>query len=56
MANLPVFLPRISHGQRNLVDYSSWGLKESDMTDHSMQRQIVTLEDDLTKLSILLPI
>ena len=28
----PVFLPGKSHGQRNLVDHSSWGHKESDMT------------------------
>ena len=26
----PVFLPGKSHGQRNLVGYSPWGLKESD--------------------------
>ena len=29
----PVFLPGESHGQRNLVGYSPWGRKESDMTD-----------------------
>ena len=23
-----------SHGQRNLVDYSPWGCKKSDMTEH----------------------
>ena len=28
----PVFLFGESHGQRRLVGYSSWGLKESDMT------------------------
>ena len=28
----PVFLPGEFHGQRNLVGYSPWGLKESDMT------------------------
>ena len=28
----PVFLPGKSHGQRNLVGYSPWGRKESDMT------------------------
>ena len=28
----PVFLPEKSHGQRNLVGYSPWGHKESDMT------------------------
>jgi len=26
----PVFLPGKSHGQRKLVGYSPWGLKESD--------------------------
>ena len=29
----PVFLPEKSHGQRSLVGYSSWGLKESDTTE-----------------------
>ena len=29
----PVFLPVQSHGQRNLVSYSPWGRKESDMTE-----------------------
>jgi len=29
----PVFLPGKSHGQRSLVSYSSWGRKESDMTE-----------------------
>ena len=29
----PVFLPGISLGQRNLVGYSPWGHKESDMTE-----------------------
>ena len=29
----PVFLPGKSHGQRSLVSYSPWGLKESDMTE-----------------------
>ena len=28
----PVFLPGKLHGQRSLAGYSSWGLKESDMT------------------------
>ena len=30
----PAFLPGESHGQRILVDYSPWGHKESDMTEH----------------------
>ena len=29
----PVFLARESYGQRRLVGYSPWGLKESDMTE-----------------------
>ena len=29
----PVFLPRNCHGQRRLVGYSLWGLKESDTTE-----------------------
>ena len=31
-----VFLSRESHGQRNLVGYSPWGLKESDMTEATL--------------------
>ena len=31
----PVFLPAKSHGQRSLVGYSSWGPKNSDMTEHA---------------------
>ena len=30
---MPVFLPGESHEQRNLVGYSPWGHKESDMTE-----------------------
>ena len=30
---IPVFLPGESHGQRSLAGYSTWGCKESDMTD-----------------------
>ena len=29
----PAFLPGEFHGQRRLVGYSSWGHKESDMTE-----------------------
>ena len=29
----PVFLPRESHGQRNLAGYGPWGHKELDMTE-----------------------
>ena len=35
----PVFLPRISHGQRNLVGYSPWGRKESDTSTHTQSRR-----------------
>ena len=28
-----IFLPRQSHGQRSLADYSPWGHKESDTTE-----------------------
>ena len=31
----PVFLPGKSHGQSNLVVYSPWGHKESDMTKYT---------------------
>ena len=30
-----VFLPRESHGQRNLVGYTPWGHKELDTTEHT---------------------
>ena len=33
----PVFLPGEFHGQRSLVGYSPWGLKESDMTERLTQ-------------------
>ena len=29
----PLFLPGEFHGKRNLVGYSPWGCKESDMTE-----------------------
>ena len=29
----PLFLPRESHGERSLVDYSPWGRKELDVTE-----------------------
>ena len=30
----PAFLPEKSYGQRSLMGYSPWGLKESDTTEH----------------------
>ena len=35
----PVLLPGRSHGPRNLVGYSPWGRKESDMTSLSLSMQ-----------------
>ena len=37
----PVFLPGESHGQRSLVDYNSWGRKESDMAEHAENQTTV---------------
>ena len=34
-----VFLPGESHGQRSLVGYSPWGLKELDTTEHTHLRR-----------------
>ena len=31
----PIFLPGKFHGQRGLVGYSSWGLKELGTTEHT---------------------
>ena len=31
----PAFLPREFHGERSLADYSPWGCKESDTTEHA---------------------
>ena len=38
----PVFLPGESHGQRSLVGYSPWGLKESDMTEQLSTAQHIS--------------
>ena len=38
-----VFLPRKSHGQRNLMGYSPWGCKESDMTYHTCTHDTLLL-------------
>ena len=40
----PVFLPGKSHRQRSLAGYSPWGLKESNMSEHS-----ITMTMNLTK-------
>ena len=37
---IPVSLPRDFHGQKSLVGYSSWGGKESDMTERPIHAYI----------------
>ena len=39
----PVFLPGEPHGQRSLVGYSPWDLKESDMTERLSTAQLLKL-------------
>ena len=39
----PVFWPGESHGQRNLVGYSSWGRKESDTTERLLYIPVCSL-------------
>ena len=45
MATHSVFLPRESHGQRSLADYSPWGHKESDTTEVTNRHNIPVLSD-----------
>ena len=49
----PVFLPAKSHGRRNLVEYSPWGRKESDMTE---RLHFLFFSFFLFSLSVLYPI
>ena len=35
----PIFSHGESHGQRSLEGYSSWGLTESDTTEHQVHRE-----------------
>ena len=51
---IPIFLPGEVHGQRSLASYSSWGCKESDMTEQvtisllgKMNRQLGRSEGEL---------
>ena len=37
-------MPGKFHGQRNLECYSTWGHKESDMTEHSTAQEIYLLK------------
>ena len=41
-----VFFPGKSHGQRSLAGYSSWGLKESDMTEQLPFFSVFTVARD----------
>ena len=50
----PVFLPGKFHGQRNLVGYSSWGRKESDMTEQLSTVQCTTKSDNLNEMDKIL--
>ena len=42
----PVFLPGESHGQKSQTDYSPWGPKESDMTEHTHNNKIPYAQPD----------
>ena len=43
----PVFLPGESHRQRNLVGYSPWGHRESDMTEHAPAERTQTSSNNM---------
>ena len=57
----PVFLPGEFHGQRSLVGYSSWGRKESDMTEQltcslfSRTEAIIALKPRAVPASVEIP-
>ena len=51
----PIFLPGESHGQRSLVDYSPWGLKESDMTERLTHTPIYSSGEELKHREIKQP-
>jgi len=44
----PVFLPGKSHGQRSLEGYSSWGSKESDMTEQLSAHKVLNTRNFLS--------
>ena len=48
-----VFFPGKSHGQRSLAGYSSWGLKESDMTEQLPFSVLTVARDSLICVSYL---
>ena len=54
----PAFLPGKSHGQRNLVDYSSWGRKESNTTKglNKNNNSIHWLHTNVSHFTLALPL
>ena len=44
MSTHPEFLPGKSHGQRNLVGYSSWGQKKSDTIGYTHIKRTCTVK------------
>ena len=48
---IPIFLPGESHGQRNLVGYSPWGCKESDMTEVTEHTHIKWIRYNINMIS-----
>ena len=50
-----VFLPGESHGQKSLVGYSPWGLKESDTTERLTHTHTHTHTGALRQYSNLIP-
>ena len=49
----PVFSPGKFHGQRKLVDYSLWGHKELDTTEHTHIKKLVLVYFYIVNISIL---
>ena len=43
----PVFLPGKFHGQRSLGNYSPWGRRESDMTEHTAVHKVYDVVFDI---------
>ena len=54
MQSTALFFPGESHGQRSLVGYSPWGRKELDMTEHTLTKLWVFLEQ-MAHLEIVQP-
>ena len=44
----PVFLPGESHGQRSLADYSPWGHKDLDTTEHVLRAQCTIYRNSIS--------